>query len=405
MAYLSVAQAAEKWRVSQRRVQAYCQAGRIEGLQRFGRSWAIPHDAEKPEDPRLRRPGEDGAPGTKIPVVCRSSENGAPRYPAFSLSSTLSLPYSGLDAAVGRLPAPERFQCRAELDYLRGNFQEAKDYCATVEPSQPMFLCACSTALSAGVNTGDAALFSEVNAKLERVAQTAPHPRDRLYAQAAQAIAASSMFDAENLPAWLREGEFSSFDPGSLPMALYLHVKFLQGQRRSDAMLEAARTALLFCSNPGRITLLDIYLRTSCAAACYALGDRDGCMKWLDEALSLALPLGFVVPFSETMMAYGGLLEQCLLRSWPDYYESVALAPGEYWRRWLEFHNRFARGDITIVLSKQEYRLAQHLVAGDTYSEAAQKMQLSLGRVKNIVGSIYGKLHISRRKELESFIM
>ena len=30
----------------------YCQAGRIPGVTRFGRSWVIPADAKKPTDPR-----------------------------------------------------------------------------------------------------------------------------------------------------------------------------------------------------------------------------------------------------------------------------------------------------------------------------------------------------------------
>lgn len=58
MQILSVKQAAEKWNISQRWVQRLCEEGRIDGVQRFGRSWMIPADAEKPKD--LRRKGGDG---------------------------------------------------------------------------------------------------------------------------------------------------------------------------------------------------------------------------------------------------------------------------------------------------------------------------------------------------------
>ncbi|MPM72344.1 hypothetical protein SDC9_119317 [bioreactor metagenome] len=50
--YISVHEAANIWGVSERRVNQYCQQGRIPGLSRFGRSWAIPKDAEKPFDKR-----------------------------------------------------------------------------------------------------------------------------------------------------------------------------------------------------------------------------------------------------------------------------------------------------------------------------------------------------------------
>ena len=49
--YLSIREAAEKWGVSQRRINQYCAEGRIPGAERFGGSWAIPENARKPGDP------------------------------------------------------------------------------------------------------------------------------------------------------------------------------------------------------------------------------------------------------------------------------------------------------------------------------------------------------------------
>ena len=45
MEYLTIKQAAEKWDISERRIQVLCREGRIEGVKRFGRAWAIPEDA------------------------------------------------------------------------------------------------------------------------------------------------------------------------------------------------------------------------------------------------------------------------------------------------------------------------------------------------------------------------
>ncbi len=50
--YLSIREAAEKWGVSERRINQYCAEGRIPGAQRIGKAWAIPADAQKPGDPR-----------------------------------------------------------------------------------------------------------------------------------------------------------------------------------------------------------------------------------------------------------------------------------------------------------------------------------------------------------------
>ena len=52
MDYLSSAEMAKKWNVSQRRVAVFCKEGRVKGAVLIGRMWMIPKDAEKPIDPR-----------------------------------------------------------------------------------------------------------------------------------------------------------------------------------------------------------------------------------------------------------------------------------------------------------------------------------------------------------------
>jgi len=59
MDYISVKIASEKWGISERRIQKLCEENRIEGIERFGRAWMIPKDANKPIDGRTKR--EKGA--------------------------------------------------------------------------------------------------------------------------------------------------------------------------------------------------------------------------------------------------------------------------------------------------------------------------------------------------------
>lgn len=58
--YISVRDAAIKWGISERRIQKLCEGNRIDGVIRFGRSWAIPKHAEKPIDGRLRENRKNG---------------------------------------------------------------------------------------------------------------------------------------------------------------------------------------------------------------------------------------------------------------------------------------------------------------------------------------------------------
>ncbi|HJA81229.1 MAG: DNA-binding protein [Blautia sp.] len=55
MKYMTASQAAEKWGISQRRVQLLCAEGRIQGVFKLGDAWAIPQNAKKPQDPRKEK--------------------------------------------------------------------------------------------------------------------------------------------------------------------------------------------------------------------------------------------------------------------------------------------------------------------------------------------------------------
>ncbi|MGM9929328.1 MAG: DNA-binding protein [Bacillus sp. (in: firmicutes)] len=54
MEYLSIKETANKWGLTARRVQVLCSGKRIPGAFRIGNMWAIPADAQKPKDARIR---------------------------------------------------------------------------------------------------------------------------------------------------------------------------------------------------------------------------------------------------------------------------------------------------------------------------------------------------------------
>lgn len=55
MDFLTTKQAAEAWRISQRRVAILCEQGRIEGAVKAGKTWLIPANTEKPADARKKQ--------------------------------------------------------------------------------------------------------------------------------------------------------------------------------------------------------------------------------------------------------------------------------------------------------------------------------------------------------------
>ena len=66
MEYKSVAQMAEQWGISDRRVRILCQQGKIDGVIRKGRAWLIPADTEKPIDGRTIRYQRNDSPYAEL---------------------------------------------------------------------------------------------------------------------------------------------------------------------------------------------------------------------------------------------------------------------------------------------------------------------------------------------------
>ena len=54
MEYMTIKEASEKWNLSVRRVQTICNEGMVPGVIKFGKAWAIPVDAERPVDKRIK---------------------------------------------------------------------------------------------------------------------------------------------------------------------------------------------------------------------------------------------------------------------------------------------------------------------------------------------------------------
>lgn len=52
--YITLAEASQRWGISERRIRILCAEGRIEGVTRFGKAWAIPENTEKPADNRVK---------------------------------------------------------------------------------------------------------------------------------------------------------------------------------------------------------------------------------------------------------------------------------------------------------------------------------------------------------------
>jgi hypothetical protein len=154
MEYISAMEASEKWGVSLRQVQRLLAASRIPRAKKYGRSWMIPGDAEKPADPRKEK---------KPPVESLSSEL------AHMLEATsVPMPNHNPDAILKIVKEEKpRLIYEAELAYLRGDFAQTMRCYDKTEGNEAARLRASLVAVAAAISLGDYPAYLKIEAYLK----------------------------------------------------------------------------------------------------------------------------------------------------------------------------------------------------------------------------------------------
>ena len=112
MEYISASEASEKWGVSLRQVQRLLAENRIPRAKKYGRSWMIPGDAEKPADPRR----------DKTPAESSLSDELARVLAATTVPMPIDHPDAILSAISEKRAAPSvRGRARLSAGQLRAN--------------------------------------------------------------------------------------------------------------------------------------------------------------------------------------------------------------------------------------------------------------------------------------------
>ena len=392
MDYMTIAQTASQWGVSERWVYKYLSDGRVEGATRFGSTWMVPAGAEKPPDPRK--------------AILPPMENLTDRFVELLNATTEPMPSEDPDSILDSdCNKVVRNQYEAELAYLRGDYTEALNcyHLACEDPAAKLRMC--TVAISVVISTGGYALFAEIEDYLKNIIKTGESTAIRTYAEQSLAIAFVSTLASSLIPTWLRQGDFSTVLPHALPDALHKRSKYYQCIEEFEAMSATAQTALSIYASRGEISMSEVYLRVNLAIASAALGRISETKAHLLEALHICLPHGFITPFAEAAASFGGILEECLLEEFPEYYERAIDQWNGVFRNWIDFHNRFTKDNLTQILTLREYHIAQQVARHTPYAEIAQRYAISVGRLKNIVQGIYRKLLISNRRELREYII
>ena len=392
MENISVREAAEKWGISVRRVQTLCSNGRINGAVRFGRSWMIPADAQKPDDPRRERDMSREALNVEFSSFIEKIGEPMPRDNPDSILDTVN-------------DERERRQFVAQLAYLRGDFQKVLSCFRKAEGDFIARSCIAPFAIAAAASLGDFDTCTEISKpyKLHDVGSTRDvisYFEELNFATIAMSATAPSM-----MPDWIKAGDFSNL-PGILQIeAFQIRARYLLAIGRTEAALAVAETALAIYSGDRGIRYFTIGLLLACATSCYVLDRTEECRRWLMETLHICLPHGFVTPIAEMLLNFGGIAEKCILQIYPESYDAVIGQCKRTIKNWIFFHNYFTKENITDILTIREYHIAQLVAQRIPYAEIASRQGVSVSSIKKTVQNIYAKLFVSNRTELAKLVL
>ena len=406
MNMITVKQAAEKWGVTPRRVQALCKEGKIKGAQRWERTWMIPAHA----------------------VLPSTAKGDVPHMPMPKKSPFLDMTniYNTAGDADGRAAMlennPEAFALlEAQLAYRRGEIYKVYDHAryflsahsgfyAILGGGMLLALCA--------IWRGDMELWVEAKRHICSAPCESEVQRDMI--SLALAIVDSSVYDNKDYPEWFKRGNFEALPPDAHPAAKVFYTKYLYmsafGIASKQIDFEGIQGLALMRLIPKTIepmisqavvdkTILpEIFLRLSCAVAYYNSGDREHAIVHMDKAIALALADRLYGVLVEYVRHFDGLLEERIALVDPSAVENIKELYGVYSVGWSKLSGAVRNRNIAANLTAREREVAKLVTFGFTSKEIASMLYIAESTVKQTVLRVVQKTGVKDRSEFASIL-
>lgn len=406
--YIKIVEAAQKWGISMRRVQALCAGGRIDGAVRLGRDWMIPKQAQRPADGRTKaaRAKAENSYVENMPLPRQT--------PLLYMSDLYSVPGTA-DTVAEKLADNHEAQVlfeaevaysRGEIDwvYERANYMLHKHSGLYAMLSAGMLLALCA------IWRGDLDMWRKAKQHIAQAPARSDNDRDIM---TFTLITVDSMlYDVAAFPDWFKIGCFEPLHKDSLPAAKVYYAKYLYAAGYAVATkqmeLQGVRGLSLMSILPLTIEpmisqaaadnsiMAEMYLRMTCAAVYHNSGNDPQAIRHLDRAISLALPDRLYGFLAEYCRALDSLLEQRLTLASPEAWSQVKQLHKVYNAGWSKLSGSVRGKTLITTLSQREREVAKLAAFGMQNSEIAEKLHMSLSGVKQAIRIVAEKTGASR---------
>lgn len=398
MDYITAREAAEKWGVSERRINQYCAEGRIPGAERFGGAWAIPAGAEKPGDPRKQ----------KTQTAPPSAKQAPELFPGFMpLMNTPFRPGSCKEAIARMEAGPKTDIALAEYHYFSGQaekaMQETEGYLTAADGGIRLSACllfayAC---LSMGRIDHARNALGEIRRTLASGGETDPAARaTEAFVAFAAAVLLHLPLPEEMPPA---ESFLPLLPPGLRAFALYVqaHYLYLKEEYANSAGMVEGALAMGASAYP----ISAIYLHLVAVMDYMSMKQTDHAQAHLLTAWEIARPDDLIEAFGEHHGLLGAMLEAAIKPDWPEDFKRIIDITYRFSSGWRRVHNPITGHDVADDLTTTEFAVCMLAARGWTTREIAGHLNISANTAKRHISEAMKKLKVKNRKDLKQYML
>ena len=398
MDYITAREAAEKWGVSERRINQYCAEGRIPGAERFGGAWAIPAGAEKPGDPRKQ----------KTQTAPPSAKQAPELFPGFMpLMNTPFCPGCCKETIARMEAGPKKDIALAEYHYFSGQaekaMQETEGYLTAADGGIRLSACllfayAC---LSMGRIDHAQNALGEIRCTLASGGETDPAARAmEAFVAFAAAVLLHLPLPEEMPPA---ESFLPLLPPGLRAFALYVQAHYLylkEDYANSAGMVEGA-----LAMGASAYPIPAIYLHLVAVMDYMSLKATEKAQTHLLTAWEIARPDDLIEAFGEHHGLLGAMLEAAIKPDWPEDFKRIIDITYRFSSGWRRVHNPITGHDVADDLTTTEFAVCMLAARGWTTREIAGHLNISANTAKRHISEAMKKLKVKNRKDLKQYML
>ena len=402
--YMTIAEASERWGISQRQVQHLCTLGSVEGAVKFGRAWMIPKNANKPVDGR-----------TKAARAELDADMPLPRKTPFLYMSDLYNTPGTADEVGASLSYHHEAQVlfEAEVAYSRGEIDKVYDIANYLLSKHSGFYAVLSAGMllaQCAIWKGDIHMWRK--AKVHIAEAPAKNDLDRDAMQLAISAVNIMIYNVENFPEWFKKGRFEPIHKDAYPAAKVYYAKYLYSLGYAVAMglvkvdgtqglyimsvISFSVEPMIAWARANNTVMSEIYLRLTCAAIYHNCGKDEDAIYHIDKAIELALPDKLYGVLAEYCRALNTLMEKRLSIMDADAWGEVKMLYKIYNEGWSKLSGTIRGKKILTTLSDKEREVAKLAAFGLSNQEIADNLHLSLSVVKQTVRIVSEKSDMIR---------